>query len=263
MGYSWIVEFRQLFDIIISEYEKGNKRYCVIRFKCGGPPLNRPEIDTPRVEEKEHDENEENDANSENVDDGSLSTVPHPSQFPLAQLCQNADSLVGKEIRLGFMRKTSNPKDSYAFAWPGIVNLLGGLPFPYKKGQVPEYQLPLDDWAMKNKERLEPFRLIEYPSKELGRIVWHLLPKRTQSVFDLLIGTKELTRHPDELLCRLLRHSLLCRLPHHSLFGRLLRHSLLCRLPHHFFLGRLLRHSPRRRSLPHSLRRRLHHPPLR
>ena len=108
-----------------------------------------------------------------------------PSEFPLGELFKDATSVVGKEFRLGFLRKTSRQDDTYAFTWPGVLDFLSGMPMTYDEREVKEYQLPLDEWAVKNKDNLRSLRLKEFRSTDQGRgqFEWHLHHKGAQLVF--------------------------------------------------------------------------------
>ncbi|KAL8826455.1 MAG: hypothetical protein Q9191_003789 [Dirinaria sp. TL-2023a] len=193
---SWILQFQKMSNIILSEYTMDNRTYGVIRFICAEPPVNRSEIDTPEDMEEAQDDEVAADVDVDQMETSETNTLPDPSSFPLAALCKDANSVVGKEFRLGFMRKTARPKESYAFIWPAVVQYLGGLGFVYNAKQEGEYRKPLDAWAVANRESLQPFRLEEYRSEDSGRLEWHLRPKETQSVFDLLIGAKEASISP-------------------------------------------------------------------
>lgn len=105
----------------------------------------------------------------------------------MAALIQDLVSIIGKQFRLAFLRKTAKQK-TYSFAWPAVLNCLAGKPFVYDKKYEQDYQLSLDHWAMKNKKILASFTLRDVQSRKPNepRFQWHLESPTAQSVLSNL-----------------------------------------------------------------------------
>ena len=85
-----------------------------------------------------------------------------PRTFPLAKLFCHPGWFVGKEFRLGFLKRSTNPKHRYTWAWPAAIDFLSGVEQYHNHPSKHEsWKEPLDKWALKHMDNLKAVRLIE------------------------------------------------------------------------------------------------------
>jgi hypothetical protein len=112
-------------------------------------------------------------------------------------------TIIAKQFRLAFQRKTFKSK-SFAFTWPAVLNCLAGIPFVYKKKDDWEYNLSLDEWAMRNKKSLASFTLRDVQPRKPNEpwSEWHLERPQALSVLSDLccMVVNGLTLQIDKLL---------------------------------------------------------------
>lgn len=163
-------------DIVISEYKDQKRTYAAIQFTCIAPPecgtkaegLMNPQ-DPPTAT---------GDTTESVVEEFYEAEIPDPTTFPLAKHFDDPSSFVGKKIRLGFFRGTSNPKKQYPWVWPAVIDFLAGRVYFHNNPQKHEsWKLPLDEWASKHKNSILAARLVENKQAS-GVIQWALQPKR-------------------------------------------------------------------------------------
>ena len=86
-------------------------------------------------------------------DTASAIVVEDPTTFPLAKACRDHNSLIGKKIRLSFLRGSSNHKGKFPFVWPAIMTfLVGERSFHNDPAKRESWKQPLDEWAMNHRE---------------------------------------------------------------------------------------------------------------
>lgn len=92
-------------------------------------------------------------------------------------------SAIGKQFRLAFLRKSTKSK-AYAFIWPALLCCLAGISFVYDRKYESDYKASLDDWAMRNKEKLASFTLRDVQSTISNKpsLEWHLERPAARSV---------------------------------------------------------------------------------
>lgn len=232
-GWEVVIALDKIYDVVISEYkaswvetQREERAFCIIRFKCRGIKASR---DISRKEEDEeeaelasvHDEGEDDDdaiAKSGDEDDDRASVSDEgesendvagdemdpgtsPAEYPLARLCQDPNALVGKEIRLAFLKRT-NKRSPYKWIWPAAITHLLGERYKKRPNNEKMYTMPLNDWVRQTRKWPPATHLTEVGV--YGGVEWKLnsaplVPDRTKVTRNLansLLGDPQRSHQP-------------------------------------------------------------------
>ncbi|KAL8786348.1 MAG: hypothetical protein Q9213_002845 [Squamulea squamosa] len=111
------------------------------------------------------------DSSSERV----VSRSTDAGTLPLAKAHRNSKSFVGKEIRLALVRG-SVMKTTYAFSWPGLIQLLTGS--QYLDLGKEANNMDLEEWTSSDKVSPVLDRIAQPPLQKTGHSEWALLKQK-------------------------------------------------------------------------------------
>lgn len=142
--HGWQVNFTndKISNLMLEEYGKPERRFCVIRFKCTGPPESRETTSSPRGT-------------------AAMGVDGQADDLPLAKLCQQPGDVVGMEFRLAIPKGSTRPDKVNAWLWPMIVSFLMSAPWQVVSDEVSRGSL--DQWARGSSSRPRGATLKEVP----------------------------------------------------------------------------------------------------
>ncbi|KAL8976582.1 MAG: hypothetical protein Q9205_007437 [Flavoplaca limonia] len=173
-GWEVTIEHQNISELVLCEWEdptwKQDARLLSICFKCTGPPSSSHDVSEVPTPDKQ-EELGWSDEYKKEMEVGLESTAG----FPLAMFTKEPATLVGKYIRLAFLK--GGKRRGTGVAWPQVIHNLMGQPFKYSMSQDAENKAPLNTY-LEQKKRSGGLAVARFHKVTAGdRIEWSLVKK--------------------------------------------------------------------------------------